>query len=77
MRHVKEVCGAEFMESRDEENERGICVLLGISGVADAKVSMEVVKTFLESVWKKRRKMSERGAVEVQLREFEHNYTRV
>ena len=43
------------MEGWNEENERGMCVLLGISGVADAKVSMEVVKTFLESVWKKQR----------------------
>ena len=29
MRHVREVRGAEFMESWNEENERGICVLLG------------------------------------------------
>ena len=45
MRHGREVWGAEFMESWDEENECGICVC-----VTDAKVSMEVVKTFLESV---------------------------
>ena len=77
MRHVREVCGAECMESWDEENERGMCVILGISGVAEAKVSMEVVKPFLESVWKKRSEMSERDVIEVQLREFEHNYARV
>ena len=54
-----------------------ICVLLGISGVADLKMSMEFEKIFLESVWKKHRVMSERGIIEVQLRKFECYTTRV
>ena len=74
MRHVREVCGNEFMESFDEENERCMSVILGINGGAEVKVSMEVVKIFLEKVWKKRTEMSERGVNRVQLREYEHNY---
>ena len=77
MMHVREVCGTEFMESFDEEDERCMSVLLGINLGAEAKVSVEVVKTFLENTWKKRTEMSERGANGVQLREYEHNPARV
>ena len=45
MRHVREVCGTEFMESFDE-NESCMSVLLRIYVGAEAKMSVEVVKTF-------------------------------
>ena len=35
-------------------------VIIAINGGAEAKVSMEAVKTFLENVWKKLTEMSER-----------------
>ena len=44
------------MTNWSENNEHGMCVLLGITDGEGARVHMESVKIFLKNVWKKRKK---------------------